>query len=143
MGDQFTQRTRRVMALANDIAIRHGLGSVTDLAVLIAIIEEGNGIAATILGACGVELKPLYQHLPTTQRELRVGDLTQPLPVSLDCQRVLQTAERVAVDYGTMQIGTEHLLVAIVWSVDTAAAKFLAEAGVTESRIRETASQFA
>jgi ATP-dependent Clp protease ATP-binding subunit ClpC len=143
MADKFTQRTRRIMMLANDIALRHGLGSITELTLLIAVIEEGNGIAATILGACGMELGPLYRHLPATQTDLSIRSLMQPLQLSPECQRMLETAEYVVAEYGATQVGTEHLLVAMVRSDGTLAAKLLADAGVTEARIRETASQFA
>ena len=143
MPDHLTQRTRRIMMLANDIALRHGLSDVTDLVVLIAIIEEGGGVAATLLQALGVELVPLYQHLPAAQSDLRILDLARALPVSPECQRVLAAAEAVAAEYGAPQVGTEHLLVAMVRTTDSRAAAVLAERGVTEAAIRQTASQHA
>jgi ATP-dependent Clp protease ATP-binding subunit ClpC len=143
MPDHLTQRTRRVMTLANDIALRHGMEGVTDLVVLIAVIEEGGGIAATLLQAFGVELGPLYQHLPKVQADLRILDLARPLPVSSECQRVLQAADGVAAEYGAAQVGTEHLLVAMVRTSETRAAAILAECGVTEDGLRQTAARYA
>ena len=143
MPDHLTQRTRRVVSVANDIALRHGLEGVTDSVVLIAIIEEGDGVAATLLRAFGVEPGPLYQHLPKVQSDLRIVDLARPLPVSADCQRVLQAAEGVATEYAAAQVGTEHLLIAMVRTADTPAAALLAERGVTEAAIRETALRYA
>lgn len=142
MPDHVTQRTRRVMALASDIALRHGLVAISDVVILIAIIEEGRGIAATLLKALGVDSRPLYRHLPKLQVELRVGDLARALPVSSECQRILQTAEGVAAEYGSQQVATEHLLIAIIRTAHTLTAEFLTERGVTEMAIRETAARF-
>jgi ATP-dependent Clp protease ATP-binding subunit ClpC len=143
MPDHLTQRTRRVMTLANDIALRHGLSDVADLVVLIAIMEEGGGIAATLLQTLGVELAPLYQHLPKAQADLRILDVAHPLPVSSECQRVLQAAEGVAAEQNAPQVGTEHLLLAMVRTAESPAAALLAERGVTEAALREAASQHA
>ena len=143
MPDHLTKRTRRVMVLANDIALRHGLGGVSDLVVLIAMIEEGDGVAATLLKSFGVELGPLYQHLPKTQAELRIVDVARHLPVTPECQQVLQTAESVAAEYSATQVATEHLLIAMARSGGTPAAALLAERGVTEAAICQAASQFA
>jgi ATP-dependent Clp protease ATP-binding subunit ClpC len=129
------------MMLANDIALRHGLSEVADLVVLIAIMEEGGGIAATLLQTLGVELGPLYQHLPNAQADLRLLDLARPLPVSPECQRVLQVAEGVAAEDTAPQVGTEHLLLAMVRTAETRSAAFLAQRGVSEAALREAASQ--
>src|SRR5690606_11063305 len=110
-----------VMMLAHDIALRHGLEGVTDLIVLIAIIEEGGGIAATLLQALGVEPGPLYQTLPNAQEDLHISDLARTLAVQPDCQRVMQTADGVAAEYGAAQVGTEHLLIAMVRTANTQA----------------------
>lgn len=143
MPDHLTQRTRRVMMLANDIALRHGLGEIADLVVLIAMMEEGGGIAATLLQTLGVDLAPLYQHLPKTQADLRIQDVAHPLPVSPECQRILQMAETVAAEQNAPQVGTEHLLLAMVRTTESRAAALLADRGVTEAALREAAAQHA
>jgi ATP-dependent Clp protease ATP-binding subunit ClpC len=129
------------MTLANDIALRHQLDSVSELIVLIAMIEEGCGVAATILRELGVELASLYQHLPPGQTDLRIQDLTRHLPLSPECERVLRFSEGVIAEYGAPQVGTEHLLVALVRAVDTHAAALLAERGVTEVTIRQAVTR--
>jgi ATP-dependent Clp protease ATP-binding subunit ClpC len=131
------------MMLANDIALRHGLEGITDVVVLIAIIEEGGGVAATLLQAFGIEPSYLYQHLPKVQSDLRILDLARPLPVSSEGQLVLQTAEDVAKEYGAAQVGTEHLLIAMVRTPESRTAALLTERGVTEAALRETASRYA
>jgi ATP-dependent Clp protease ATP-binding subunit ClpC len=143
MPDHLTQRTRRIMMLANDIALRHGLDGISDLVLLIAMIEEGGGVAATILQAFDVELGVLYQHLPKQQTDLHVLDLARPSAVSAECQRVLQMADGVAAEYGATQVGTEHLLIGMVRNPETLAAALLAERGVTEDTICQTASKYA
>jgi ATP-dependent Clp protease ATP-binding subunit ClpC len=131
------------MVLAKDIALRHGLSDIADLVVLIAVMEEGGGIAATLLQTLGVELAPLYQHLPKVQADLRIADVARPLPVSPECERILQTAEGVAAEQNTPQVGTEHVLLAMVRTPQSQAAALLAERGVTEAALREAASQHA
>lgn len=142
MPDHLTPRTRRIMTLANDIALRHGLNEVTNLVVLIAILEERHGVAAKLLQALGIDLRQLYEHLPRAQADLRIRDLAKPVPASPECGRMLETAESVAAAARQPQVGTEHLLIAIA-KTDGPTAVLLAEDGVTEEAIRQTASDFA
>ena len=48
-----TTRTRNVLVLANEVAKRHGQHFIGTEHLLLALIEEGNGIAAQVLQEVG------------------------------------------------------------------------------------------
>ena len=131
----FTQRARRVISLAEDIARRTGADSGNDLPLLIAILEDDGGIAAAVLRELGVKLEPLYLELPTGGSPQTVSLPFEPPRWAIDTR-----AAAVARGMGAREIGTEHLLLALTSvNVATPAARALRDAGVSEARIKATA----
>jgi ATP-dependent Clp protease ATP-binding subunit ClpC len=136
----FTDRVSRVMALANDISRREGGSEISEIVVLIAIMEEDGGIAATLLRDVGVQLERLYRRIPPTS-ETAAKPNQNVLPTSSALQDVLKLAVVLARETGATDAGTEHLLVAILRHPDSLAAKALSEWDVTESKLRDAASR--
>ena len=56
-------------------------------------------------------------------------------------QQVLRQAKRAAEQMGHTYVGTEHLLLGLLREQDSAAYRFLAAKGVTESRVREAVAR--
>jgi ATP-dependent Clp protease ATP-binding subunit ClpA len=128
------------MALAEDISRRHGGASISDVAILIAMLEEDAGIAATVLRELNVELRPLYALLPTG---LPLIVLTGPLPLAPEAADAFARAADVMREHGAGEVGTEHLLVSILRCPTGAASVMLARMRVSESSIRWTALRLA
>ena len=132
----FTQRARRVISLAEDIARRTGADPGNDLPLLIAILEDDGGIAAAVLRELGLKLEPLYRELPTGGASSQVA----PLPFEPPRWAIDTRGAAVASEMGAREIGTEHLLLALTCAnAATPAARALRDGGVNEARVKATA----
>jgi ATP-dependent Clp protease ATP-binding subunit ClpA len=137
-----TPRTRRLLALAQDISRRGRTAGCdrSDLAMLIAILEDDGGIAAAILRPLGLSLGKLYDELPwqpganppVVRRDDQADD---------EVARLLRAAAAIRQELGGAAIGSEHFLLAMVRSPDSAAGKALAKAGITERILEESANR--
>ena len=137
MLDGFTQRARRVMTLADDITRRCGADPLDDLPILIAILEEDGGIAASILRELSVELQPLYKELPIPAG---AAAASAPTPHASTVERpIVEQARAIARESGVGEIGTEHLLIALTRAGNTPASDALRRARVSEAKVQWTA----
>src|SRR5439155_25337760 len=116
MSHALTARTRRLIDLAADIARRCSAPSYGDLALLIAIVEEDGGIAARVLSNLGLQLQPLYKALSSRSKASahNGGHAPSISHTASDIAQVVSAAVPVAVEMGRSEIGSEHLLLAMV-----------------------------
>jgi ATP-dependent Clp protease ATP-binding subunit ClpA len=141
MTDALTPRTSRLIALAKDVSRRCWIPGCdrSDLALLIAIVEDDGGVAATILRPLGLSLQELYKDLPWRAEPAppsnAIGDAGSDA-----IERLLRDAVLVKGKLRGHEIGTEHLLIAMVRSPNSAAGKALAKAGITEAVLQERAN---
>lgn len=135
MSDELTERTQRVIRLALDIVRRSGIRRGGELAVLIAIMEDNGGVAAAILREVKLHLRTLYLEL----ERLSAADQTTPAGAELEIEQLVFSATALRALSGAAQVGTEHLLIAIIWKPDCAAARVIAAAGITERTIHAAA----
>jgi ATP-dependent Clp protease ATP-binding subunit ClpA len=141
MPHALTPRTQRLIALASDIARRYGAANQWDLALLVAMMEDRNGIAATILSYLGLHLETLYKLLPAAAMPTEDGNDSAGAMANTVLEKLLDAAAPVATESGMPQIGSEHLLVVMVRLPDSPAGQALAAAGITEAHIRDSAER--
>jgi ATP-dependent Clp protease ATP-binding subunit ClpA len=134
MPDELTDRTQRVIRLARDIVRRSRIREGGELAVLIAILEDNGGVAAAILHQVQLDLRTLYLAL-----EKVTADQTLPARAESEIDQLVADATALRVRSGAAQVGTELLLVAILWKPGCAAAKVLSAVGITEQRVHAAA----
>src|SRR5947209_9457060 len=118
MPDELTERTQRLIRLAGDIVRRSGIREGGELAALIAILEDNGGVAAAILHQVQLDLRTLYLAL-----EKVTTDQTMPARAESEIEQLVADARALRVRSGAAQVGTEHLLVAILWKPGCAAAR--------------------
>jgi ATP-dependent Clp protease ATP-binding subunit ClpA len=134
--DRFNDRAKRVLALAQDEAIRFNHNYMGTEHLLMGLVREGEGVAARVLDSLGVELSKVRQAIEFT---IGRGDATtSPSQISLNPQmkRAIQLAVEEARKLGHGAVGTEHLLLGIVRQSDSAGAKVLGGLGVDLERVR-------
>jgi excisionase family DNA binding protein len=138
---KFTKRAKRVMSLANEEAIHYNHKGVGTEHILLAIIDEGEGIAAKAL-----------EHLQVQPDEVRaqINKLhppeEQPLPqhqLSMTPQgkQCIELAVREAQSLGHHYLGTEHLLLGLLREEEVFAYQVLSSVGVTLEKTRELIKQ--
>jgi ATP-dependent Clp protease ATP-binding subunit ClpA len=136
--DRFNDRAKRVLALAQDEAIRLNHSYIGTEHLLLGLVREGEGTAARVLESLSVDLSRVR-----TAVEFSIGrgdPTTAPTEITLAPQvkRVFELAIDEARKLGHSHVGTEHLLLGIVRLGDESpAARALAAQGVTLEQIRE------
>jgi ATP-dependent Clp protease ATP-binding subunit ClpA len=139
--DRFNDRAKRVLALAQDEAIRFNHNYIGTEHVLLGLMREGEGVAGRALGALGVTLPRLRTAVEAMI--VRGGDGTSPSEITLAPQtkKVIELAIDETRKLGHSYVGTEHFLLAIVrLGSDTPAARALGSLGVGLESVRARVS---
>ena len=134
MPDELTERTQRVIRLARDIVRRSGIRQGGELAVLIAILEDNGGVAAAILREVELDLRTLYLALEKVKTDQTVSACAES-----EIEQLVAEATALRGRSGAARVGTEHLLVAMIWKPGCAAARTLSAVGITEEAIHAAA----
>jgi ATP-dependent Clp protease ATP-binding subunit ClpC len=114
MFNRFTERARKVIILAKEEARRFNHDYIGTEHILLGLVREGEGVAATVLQKLGVslenirlEIEKLVQPGPTTQI---IGDI----PFTPRAKKALELSAEEARSLGHNYIGTEHLLLGLI-----------------------------
>lgn len=135
MFERYAERAKKVSALAVEEARLQNLGFVGTEALLIALLREGDGVAAKALDSLGVSLDVVRQKVEET-----VGP---PKPVGAGvpsltprAKRALNLARQEARDLGQKYVDTEHLLLGVVREGEGIAAQVLQSLGADLITVR-------
>ncbi len=138
MFDRFTDRARRVMQLARAEAVRLNHDYIGTEHVLLGLIQEGSGVAASVLRNLGVDLQRIRQEIErTVRRGTAPAPRTGQLPFTPRAKKVLEFAIEEANSLGHNYIGTEHLLLGLLRETSGRAAKVMEALGVRLRDVRE------
>ena len=92
-GYNFTERVRKVLAMAREEAARLHHEYVGTEHILLGLIREGEGVAATVLQNLSVELDDIQQKIEETVKKGKAGQTTGPdLPYTSRAKKVLELA---------------------------------------------------
>ncbi|HEY0572789.1 MAG TPA: ATP-dependent chaperone ClpB [Pseudonocardia sp.] len=115
--NRLTQKSQQALSSAQDLATRAGHTEVDGEHLLLALLEQPEGLVARLLTGLGVDLDGLRGDL---ERELqRKPRSTQPgvqpgqVSVTQRLARILESAEREAKRLSDEYVSVEHLLVAL------------------------------
>jgi ATP-dependent Clp protease ATP-binding subunit ClpC len=130
-GYNFTERVRKVLAMAREEAARLHHEYVGTEHILLGLIREGEGVAATVLQNLNVELEEIQQKIEETVKKGKAAQATGPdLPYTSRAKKVLELAMSEARELGHSYVGTEHLLLGLLREEKGIAAQVLTDAGV-------------
>lgn len=135
MNRPYTAKAQKALALAGRISrsLHHNYIGTEHL--LLGLLREGSGVAACVLMSNGVEeekLVQLIEDLIAPSSDVLVMDRDGYSPKT---QKVLERAETEAEHFHSEQIGTEHLLLAIIKETDCAASRLLNTLGVSGQKL--------
>ncbi len=103
--------------------------------ILTALVKEGTGVAAEVLIANNVDaekLQKMIEELISPGEDTLVAEKDGYSPRT---QRILQRASEEAERFGSEQIGTEHILLAILKEGDCAASRLLNTIGCNSQKL--------
>jgi ATP-dependent Clp protease ATP-binding subunit ClpA len=135
--DRFNDRAKRVLALAQDEAIRFNHNYIGTEHLLLGLMREGEGLAAQVLRSLGGDISTLRR-----QVELIIGrgeSTTSPSEITMSprTKRVIELAIDEARRLGHAHVGTEHLLLGVLRDAGSIAGGVLEAAGLKPDAIRE------
>ncbi|MDQ3556004.1 MAG: ATP-dependent Clp protease ATP-binding subunit [Gemmatimonadota bacterium] len=139
MNYNFTDRVRKVLAMAREEAIRLQHDYVGTEHILLGLIREGEGVAAAVLTNLAVDLEQVQERVEESVRRGKATIALGELPYTSRAKKVLEFAMAEARELNHSYVGTEHLLLGLLREEKGIAAEVLAQLGVTlEDARRET-----
>ena len=130
-GYNFTERVRKVLAMAREEAARLHHEYVGTEHILLGLIREGEGVAAAVLQNLNVDLDEIQQKIEDTVKKGKAAQATGPdLPYTSRAKKVLELAMAEARELNHSYVGTEHLLLGLVREEKGIAAQVLTDTGV-------------
>lgn len=135
MLDRFTERARKVLALAHQEAMRLGHNYIGTEHLLLGLIHEGEGVAARALASLNISLQTVR-----AQVEAIIGRGEAPqqqIGYTPRAKRVLELAVQEAAALGHNYIGTEHILLGLIREGEGVAAQVLNSLGADINVVRQ------
>ena len=131
MNYNFTDRVRKVLAMAREEAIRLQHDYVGTEHILLGLIREGEGVAAAVLTNLNVDLDQIHERVEESVRKGKATIALGELPYTSRAKKVLEFAMAEARDFNHSYVGTEHLLLGLLREEKGIAAQVLNSLGVT------------
>ena len=136
MNYNFTDRVRKVLAMAREEAIRLQHDYVGTEHILLGLIREGEGVAAAVLTNLNVDLDQIHESVDASVRKGKATIALGELPYTSRAKKVLEFAMAEARDFNHSYVGTEHLLLGLLREEKGIAAQVLNSLGVTLEEAR-------
>ena len=137
MYEGFTDRSRKVMRLANQEANRLNHEYIGTEHVLLGLIKEGSGVAANVLNNGGVDLRKIRIEV---EKIVQAGtDMVTmgKLPHTPRAIKVIEYAVQEARNLDHNDVGTEHLLLGLLRVDDGVGVQVLVNLGLRPDGVRE------
>ncbi len=130
--DKFTVKSQQAMQQAQERAAELGNPEVQPVHLLLALVEDREGVIPSVLGKIGVPTERLESDLHQIEEKLpRVAGAASQPGLSNALNKALEQAFREASEFKDEYVSAEHLLLGIVHLKGDAARDALAALGVT------------
>jgi ATP-dependent Clp protease ATP-binding subunit ClpC len=140
--DRFTERAQDAAARAYEILQRYGHNQVDTEHILLALLEQPDGVIPQILEKLSVEQEQIKKRLDDVLRASPkaaiYGGGTGQVFITPRVKRIIDLANEEANRLKDEYISTEHIFLAILSERNTAVARILSEAGITKERVYDT-----
>jgi len=146
MFDNYTERARDVLSSAQDILRRYKQNQLDGEHILLALLEQEEGVGGQILARLGVEprdvTRRVEEELARTPKVTHSGPGQQAqIFITPRGKRVLDGAESEAKRLKDEYVGVEHLLLGILSEGEGPAARILQQFGVDAEKIYRALQQ--
>ena len=137
MFERFTDRARKVMALANQEAQRLNHEYIGTEHILLGLVKEGSGVGANVLRNLDVDLRKVRLEVEKLVRAGPEMVTMGKLPQTPRAKKVIEYAIEEARNLNHNYVGTEHLLLGLLREHDGVAAQVLMNLGLKLEEVRE------
>lgn len=139
MFGRFTERAQKVLALAQEEAIRLGHNNIGTEHILLGLVREGEGIAAKALYALGLGSDKIQKEVENLIG--RGQDVSQTIHYTPRAKKVIELSMDEARKLGHSYVGTEHILLGLIREGEGVAARVLNNLGVSLNKARQQVLQ--
>ena len=143
--DRFTERAQEAAQRAAEIIQRYGHNQIDTEHILLALIEQPQGVIPQILEFLKVDANALAERLDyilrTSPKASIFGGGAGQIFITPRVKRVIDLANEEASKLKDEYISTEHLFLAILSEKNTPAARLLEGAGLSRDRVFEAIQQ--
>ncbi|MGM9956839.1 MAG: ATP-dependent protease ATP-binding subunit ClpC [Peribacillus sp.] len=139
MFGRFTERAQKVLALAQEEAIRLGHNNIGTEHILLGLVREGDGIAAKALYALGLGAEKIQKEVENLIG--RGQDKAQTIHYTPRAKKVIELSMDEARKLGHSYVGTEHVLLGLIREGEGVAARVLNNLGVSLNKARQQVLQ--
>ena len=135
MLNRFTERARKVLALAQQEALRLGHVYIGTEHLLLGLLSEGEGVAAKALGSLNINLDTVRKQVESVigHGDEKGGEVSY----TPRAKKVLELSVEEAQSLGHNYIGTEHILLGLIREGEGVAAQVLRGMGVDDNQVRQ------
>ena len=143
--DRFTERAQEAAQRSAEIIQRYGHNQIDTEHILLALIEQPQGVISQILETLKVDAAALTERLDyilrTSPKANIFGGGAGQIFITPRVKRIIDLANEEANRLKDEYISTEHIFLAILSERSTPAARLLEGAGVTRERVNDTIQQ--
>jgi ATP-dependent Clp protease ATP-binding subunit ClpC len=139
MFGRFTERAQKVLALAQEEAIRLGHNNIGTEHILLGLIREGDGIAAKALIALNLDMEKIQKEVESLIGKGTEG--SQNIHYTPRAKKVIELSMDEARKLGHTYVGTEHILLGLIREGEGVAARVLNNLGVSLNKARQQVLQ--
>ena len=137
MFERFTDRARKVMALANQEAQRFNHEYIGTEHILLGLVKEGSGVGATVLKNLEVDIKKLRLEVEKLVKSGPDMVTMGKLPQTPRAKKVIEYAIEEARSLNHNYVGTEHILLGLLRESEGIAAQVLMNLGLKLEDVRQ------
>ena len=139
MFERFSDRARKVMALANQQAQRHNHDYIAPEHLLLGLLQEGSGVAAHVLKSMNFNLQTIAQRTEALLTTSLDAPDSHHIPQAPAAKTVIENAIAESRSLGHNYVGTEHLLLALLRPANppTIPNRVFQELDITHDAVRE------
>ena len=137
MFDKFTDRARKVIALARQEAERLHHDYIGTEHILVGLIKEGSGVAANILENLNIDPERILLQIEKIVQPGTSMSTMGQLPFTPRTKKMLEYALEEMRNLGHNYIGTEHLLLGLIRENDSEAAQVMINLGIDLDQVRK------
>ena len=136
--DIYTERSRRLIQAAQNLALNAGHQRLTPEHLLQSLLDDEEGLGRNLVQKAGGDVETIGQKTAEVLAKYPKIDGSGAGQIHLDpaLAKIFAAAEKQAKKAGDSFVTQERLLFAVLESKDTAAAKILKAANITESQLQ-------
>ena len=136
--EKYTDRLKAIVQAAQTLALRSGHQQFTPLHVAKALFDDQDGLAASLIEACGGRVEQVKQEIDRELSKLpKVEGGTGQIYLAPETARLFDQAEQMAQKAGDSFVTAEYMLLALALASGTPIADILKQAGVSPQNLNK------